>query len=33
VPTQAERDRAEAVAKDKARGYKVVNNLSVQPRQ
>jgi osmotically-inducible protein OsmY len=32
VPTQAERDRAEAVAKDKARGYKVVNNLAVQPR-
>jgi osmotically-inducible protein OsmY len=32
VPTQGERDRAEAVAKEKAPGYKVVNNIGVQPR-
>jgi osmotically-inducible protein OsmY len=32
VPTQSERERAEAVAKAKAQGYKVVNNISVQPR-
>jgi osmotically-inducible protein OsmY len=32
VPTRGERDRAEAIAKEKAQGYKVVNNISVQPR-
>jgi osmotically-inducible protein OsmY len=32
VTSQTEKDRAEAVAKDKARGYKVVNNLTVLPR-
>jgi osmotically-inducible protein OsmY len=32
VPTTAERDKAESIAKQKADGYKVVNNISVQPR-
>jgi osmotically-inducible protein OsmY len=32
VPTTAERDKAEAIAKAKANGYKVVNNIEVQPR-
>ena len=32
VPTIAERDKAEAIAKAKAGGYKVVNNIAVQPR-
>jgi osmotically-inducible protein OsmY len=32
VTSPGERDRSEAVARDKARGYKVVNNLIVQPR-
>ena len=33
VTTAAERDAAEAIAKKHAEGYKVVNNLTVQPRQ
>ena len=32
VPTTGERQKAEAVARAKARGYKVVNNITVQPR-
>jgi osmotically-inducible protein OsmY len=32
VATAAERDAAEAIAKKRAEGYKVVNNLTVQPR-
>ena len=32
VPTAAERERAEGVAKAKAEGYKVANNITVQPR-
>ena len=32
VPTTGERDKAEAIARAKASGYKVVNNISVQPR-
>ena len=32
VPTDIERQRAESIAKTKAQGYKVVNNLTVQPR-
>ena len=32
VPTDGERDRAEAIAKAKADGYKIVNNMTVQPR-
>ena len=32
VSTSAERDVAEAIAKKHAAGYKVVNNLTVQPR-
>ena len=32
VPTNAERERAEATAKAKAEGYTVVNNIGVQPR-
>ena len=32
VPTAGERERAEAVAKHKAAGYNVVNNIGVQPR-
>ena len=33
VPTAGERERAESVAKAKAAGYTVVNNISVQPRR
>jgi len=33
VPTNTERDMAEVIAKGHAEGYKVVNNISVQPRQ
>ena len=32
VSTAAERDAAEAIAKKRVEGYKVVNNLTVQPR-
>ncbi len=32
VSTAAERDAAEAIAKKQAEGYKVVNNMTVQPR-
>jgi osmotically-inducible protein OsmY len=32
VTTIAERDKAEAIAKAKTGGYKVVNNIAVQPR-
>ena len=32
VPTQGERDKAEGIAKEKARGYKVMNNISIAPR-
>jgi hypothetical protein len=32
VPTAGERERAEALTRAKADGYKVVNNLAVQPR-
>jgi osmotically-inducible protein OsmY len=32
VPTHTERDMAEVIAKGHAEGYKVVNNLTVQPR-
>ena len=32
VPTHTERDMAEVIAKAHAEGYKVVNNISVQPR-
>jgi osmotically-inducible protein OsmY len=32
VPTHTERDMAEVIAKGHAEGYKVVNNISVQPR-
>lgn len=32
VPTTGERDRAAAIAKDKAAGYTIVNNIGVQPR-
>jgi osmotically-inducible protein OsmY len=32
VPTHGERDRAEAIAREKAPGYKIVNNVSVRPR-
>jgi osmotically-inducible protein OsmY len=32
VPSQGERDRAEVVARDKAKDYKIVNNINVQPR-
>jgi osmotically-inducible protein OsmY len=32
VPTEGERSRAEAIAKDKAQGYTVVNHITVQPR-
>jgi osmotically-inducible protein OsmY len=32
VPTFAERDKAEAIAKAETSGYTVVNNLMVQPR-
>ena len=32
VPTRAERDRADTIAKQKAPGYKVVNNIKVQSR-
>jgi osmotically-inducible protein OsmY len=32
VTTAAERNRAEALAQAKASGYKVVNNIAVQPR-
>ena len=32
VPTAGERERAEAVAKAKAQGYNVVNNIGVRPR-
>ena len=32
VPTAGEREKAEAVAKAEAEGYKVVNNIAVQPR-
>jgi osmotically-inducible protein OsmY len=32
VPTAAERERAEAVAREKAEGYKIANNITVRPR-
>jgi len=32
VPTTAERERAESVARGKADGYKIANNIAVQPR-
>jgi osmotically-inducible protein OsmY len=32
VPTNPERDAAEAIAKARAAGWKVVNNIAVQPR-
>jgi osmotically-inducible protein OsmY len=32
VPTAGERERAETVARAHAEGYKVVNNITVQPR-
>lgn len=32
VPTDAERTRAESIAKAKAEGYTVVNNIQVRPR-
>lgn len=32
VPTNTERDMAEVIAKGHAEGYKVVNNIQVQPR-
>ena len=32
VATSPERDKAEAIAKAKASGYKVVNNLAIAPR-
>lgn len=32
VPTNTERDAAAVIAKGHAEGYKVVNNISVQPR-
>ncbi|MGH9174798.1 MAG: BON domain-containing protein, partial [Vicinamibacterales bacterium] len=32
VPTNTERDMAEVIAKGHAEGWKVVNNISVQPR-
>jgi osmotically-inducible protein OsmY len=32
VPTYTERDMAEVIAKARAEGYRVVNNLTVQPR-
>lgn len=32
VPTNTERDMAEVIAKGHAVGYKIVNNLAVQPR-
>jgi hyperosmotically inducible periplasmic protein len=32
VPTAAERERAEAVAREKAKGYKIANNITVRPR-
>ena len=32
VPTAGERDRAESLAKAKAEGYTIVNNIGVQPR-
>jgi osmotically-inducible protein OsmY len=32
VPTNIERDMAEVIAKGHAEGYKVVNNIKVQPR-
>jgi osmotically-inducible protein OsmY len=33
VPTEAERSRAEAIARDQADDYEVVNNIAVQPRR
>jgi osmotically-inducible protein OsmY len=32
VPSQGERERAERLARDKAKDYKVVNNITIQPR-
>jgi osmotically-inducible protein OsmY len=32
VPSTGEREKAEAIARERATGYKVVNNMSVQPR-
>ncbi len=32
VPTAGERTRAEAITRARAKGYKVVNNIAVQPR-
>lgn len=32
VPTNTERDMAEVIAKGHAEGWKIVNNISVQPR-
>jgi osmotically-inducible protein OsmY len=32
VPTYTERDMAEVIAKGHAEGYRIVNNISVQPR-
>jgi osmotically-inducible protein OsmY len=33
VPTEGERTRAEAIARDQAEGYEVVNSIAVQPRR